>query len=76
MFILQMLYYHGFQAHITLVERKCVIMGYVGDAAFLPGQKKKEKKRKKKEKKKEKKKQITTLRALGGIAFDSAYDIK
>ena len=67
------------------------MMGYVGDTAFSPGQKKKKKKTKKKKKKtitrsrwrygffaraKKKTKHITTFGALGGLAFDSAFDIK
>ena len=74
--------------HISLLSAKGVIMGYVGytffflpgqnpispghmgDTAFLPVQKKKKKKKKKK------KRHITTFGALGGLAFDSAYDIK
>ena len=60
-----------------LLSTQCVIMGHVGDMAFLhmqkthitshvcdmaflPGQKT----------------SITTFRALWGLAFDSAYDIK
>ena len=47
--------------HILLLwSAKGVIMGHVGDTAFLPGQKI----------------HITTFGALGGLAFDSAYDIK
>ena len=80
--------------HISLLRSaKGVILGLVGDTAFLPGQKyqyhqvtwvirlfcpvkKKKKKKNKKNKKKKKKKHITTFGALGGLAFDYAYDIK
>ena len=41
-------------------EPKIISPGHVGDTAFLPGQKT----------------DITTFGALGGLAFDSAYDIK
>ena len=41
-------------------ESKHISPGHVGDTAFLPGQKN----------------HITTFGALGGLAFDSAYDIK
>ena len=53
MFILHMWYLHGFQAHITLVERKKCDNGSRGT-----------------------KPHITTFGALGGLAFDSAYEIK
>ena len=47
--------------HISLLwSAKGVIMDHVDDTAFCPG----------------KKKHITTFGALGGLAFDSAYDIK
>ena len=41
--------------------QKPISPGHVGDTAFLPGQKKTD---------------ITTFGTLGGLAFDSAYDIK
>ena len=40
--------------------KKPISPGHVGDTAFLPGQKT----------------HITNFGALGGLAFDSAYDIK
>ena len=45
-----------------LAGQKPISPGHAGDTAFLPGQ--------------NRKKHITTFGALGGHAFDSAYDIK
>ena len=47
--------------HISLLwSENDLIMGHVGDTAFFPGQET----------------HITTFGALGGLAFDIAYDIK
>ena len=63
-----MWYQHGFQAHITLVERK------TWDNARAKTHITRSRGKKKKKKKK-KKKHITTFIALGGLAFDSAHTI-